>query len=162
MSEAFLPPGFQPPLEVRVGHYVLRPLTEEYVEADLAAVNSSLELIRVTRGGSWPKHTIELEEDRADLVEHRQEFERRGSFAYAILSPDGATCAGSVYVYPPNHPFDDSDKSGIPADADAVISFWASRAAYDEGFYPVLYDFVSKWIATEWPFHKPYIASRLP
>ncbi len=161
MTKEFIPADFEPPVEARIGRYVLRPLTEDYADADLAAVNSSVELIRETRGGTWPQTRITLEDDHADLIEHRQEFERRSSFAYAILSEDQSSCVGSVYVYPPNHPFDDSDKSLIPEDADAVVSFWASQAAYDDGFYPVLNAFVAKWLHNEWPFKAPYISNKL-
>jgi hypothetical protein len=160
MAEVFVPADFQAPLEVRLGQYVLRPLSELYVEADLAAVNSSMDLIRQTRGGTWPSKPITLEEDREDLIEHHRQFKERLAFAYAILSEDAKVCAGSVYIYPPNHPFDDSDKSLMPANADATVSFWTSQQAYDEGFYPTLYSFVTAWLKKDWPFIRPYISNK--
>jgi len=159
--KTFIPPDFQPPTEVRIGAYVLRPLTEQYVELDLAAVNSSIDLIRRIRGGTWPRGVITLDEDRADLIQHREEFEQRTSFAYAILSADEKTCAGSVYVFPPNHPFDENDKSGMSPDAEAVVSYWVSQAAYDAGFHPELRAFVAEWARNDWPFAKVHIVDLL-
>lgn len=156
-----MPDDFRPPTEIRIGQYVLRPLTEAYVDIDLAAVNSSIDLIRETRGGTWPNEAVSREEDYADLVEHRKQFERRVAFAYSVLTLDEAECLGCVYIYPPNHPFDSSDKSAMPEGADAVISFWVSQSAYDAGFYPVLQHFVDGWVHQEWPFRKPFIANKL-
>lgn len=160
MSEAFVPANFQPQLEARVGQYVLRPLTEAYLAQDLAAVNSSVETIRQVRGGTWPKGPITEEEDRSDLVEHGRQFREHISFAYSVLTEDESECVGCVYVYPPNHPFDDSDKSAMPADADAVVNMWVTKAAYDAGFYPVLYSFVTEWMAQVWPFKRPFVSNQ--
>lgn len=161
MAEMFVPEAFEPPLEVRVGQYVLRPLSEVYLDVDLAAVNSSVDIIKETRGGTWPRGAITAEEDRTDLVEHRRQFEAREAFAYTIVTEDDSVCAGSVYVYPPNHNFDDSNKSGMPEDADAVINFWVTQKAYNEGFYPVLYGFVEEWTKDRWPFQRPFISNKL-
>ena len=161
MSRLFVPDNFEVPVEVRVGQYVLRPLSEVYAEIDLAAVNSSLELIRETRGGSWPAREVSFAEDEGDLREHRNLFEHRSAFAYSVLSEDEKTCAGSVYINPPHHPFDDTDQSSIPADADAAVSFWVSQRAYDKGFYPVLQRFVEQWLRQSWPFQKPFIVNKL-
>ncbi|HKR81536.1 MAG TPA: hypothetical protein VJR27_00880 [Candidatus Saccharimonadales bacterium] len=159
MTEAFIPAEFHPPLEARVGQYVLRPLTEAYLAQDLAAVNASAETIRKVRGGTWPKGAITEEEDHADLVEHGRQFRERAAFAYSVLTQDERECAGCVYIYPPRHPFDDSDQSAMPADADAAVSMWVTRAAYETGFYPVLYGFVTEWIAQAWPFKRAYYSN---
>ena len=136
------------------------PLTEAYLDVDLEAVNSSIDLIRETRGGTWPQKEVGRDEDFSDLVEHHRQFDERISFAYSVLTEDETECVGCVYIYPPNHPFDDSDKSGMPEDTDAVVNFWVSQAAHDNGFYPVLSEFVVKWIKDAWPFRRPYISNR--
>jgi len=155
-------PDFAPPLQAHVAGHRIVPLTEAHVDIDVVAINSSLETIRALRGGTWPPGPISAEDDRSDLIVHRQEFEQRGSFAYIVLSDDGQTSAGCIYVYPPNHPFDDSDKSGMPENADAAISCWVTQAAYDRGLYPVIYRFIEEWLRTDWPFERPYLSSRRP
>jgi RimJ/RimL family protein N-acetyltransferase len=159
-QKLFVPTSFHPPLEVHIGQYLLRPLTEKHAKIDRDAVNSSIDLIRRTRGGTWPAEAISLEDDTADLIAHRQEFEQRSSFAYTVVDQDESECVGCVYIYPPNHPFDGSDKSRMPEDADAAVSFWVSQAAYEQGFYPVLRDFLQQWIKQEWPFKNVYYPNK--
>lgn len=153
---------FSPPLQARVAGCRVVPLTERYVEADVAAINSSLAKIKELRGGTWPSGPIGLDEDRNDLIVHREEFERRGSYAYAIIGEDGKASAGCIYIYPPNHSFDGSDRSAMPSDADAAVSCWVTQAAYDRGLYPIVYRFIEEWLRTSWPFQRPYISSRKP
>ncbi|CAN7675652.1 hypothetical protein LJR230_005197 [Trinickia sp. LjRoot230] len=160
-SHAFSP-DFNPPRQARVAGYRVVPLTEDHLEADVAAINSSLAKIKELRGGTWPSGPIDRDEDRNDLIVHREEFERRGSYAYCIISEDGKTSAGCIYIYPPNHSFDDSDRSAMPSDADAAVSCWVTQAAYDRGLYPVVYRFIEEWLRTSWPFQRPYISSRNP
>ncbi len=77
------------------------------------------------------------------------------------LTHDEKIYAGSVYVFPPNHPFDESDKLGMPPDAEAVVSYWVSQAAYDDGFHPELRAFVADWVKDAWPFPKVHIVDLL-
>lgn len=160
-SRAFSP-DFNPPRQARVAGYRVVPLAEHHLEADIAAINSSLAKIKELRGGTWPSGPIDRDEDRKDLIAHKEEFERCGSYAYCIISEDGKTSAGCIYIYPPNHSFDDSDRSAMPSDADAAISCWVTQAAYDRGLYPVVYRFIEEWLRTSWPFQRPYISSRNP
>lgn len=153
---------FNPPREARIAGYLIVPLAEHHVDMDVAAINSSLEKIKELRGGTWPSGPVDLDDNRRDLIVHQQEFERRTSFTYIILSEDEQTSAGCIYIYPPHHPFDESDKSGMPANADAAISCWVTQAAYDEGLYPKVHHFVGEWLRTDWPFERPYFSSRKP
>ena len=161
MTETFIPVDFIPPREAAIGEYVLRPLAERYVDADMEAVNSSVDTIRETRGGKWPQQPVTRDENLGDLIEHERLFDERSAFAYSVFNPDGSEYIGCVYIYPPNHPFDDSDKSGMPPESDAVVNFWVAKAAFDRGVYPALFKLVSKWISEDWPFHNPYISNKL-
>ena len=51
---SFLPPTFTPPATLTHPDFIARKLAARDVDLDYAAVMSSLEIIRKTRGGSWP------------------------------------------------------------------------------------------------------------
>ena len=53
-----LPDGFVAPNSLVFENLVAIPLNRKDVEADMEAVNSSLEVIRETRGGSWPAEAL--------------------------------------------------------------------------------------------------------
>lgn len=156
----FVEPDFTPPLEARVSNYLLRPLVPQDVEADCAAVNASVELIRQTRGGTWPRGPITVEEDLGDLREHERLFQANEAFAYTIVDQLTAECAGCFYLYPPHHPLDDTDQTDLKTDADAVVSFWVTPEAYQDGLYVALFPFTEAWLRSAWPFHSPYIVNR--
>ena len=144
-----VPDDFSVPLTLETPGFRLEPLGPEHNERDHDAWMSSIDHIRATPGmdawaGEWPVR-MSLEDNRSDLIQHADEFERRERFAYSIL--DGDEVVGCLYIDPPTR-----------ADHDAEVLSWvrASRADLDEPVWRA----VSKWLADEWPFENPYYADR--
>ncbi|MBK5266475.1 MAG: N-acetyltransferase [Acidimicrobiia bacterium] len=138
VPESFVGPGFR-----------LEPLAAAHNERDHAAWMSSIEHILATPGsetwgGSWPV-PMTLEENLSDLNRHAKEFAERVAFAYSIL--DGDDVVGCLYIKPT-----DMD------DHDVEVKSWvrASRAELDR----VVWEAVSDWLATVWPFLNPCYAPR--
>jgi hypothetical protein len=96
-----------PPPSLESDDFVLEPLGPEHNEADYAAWSTSLDHIRATPGfradhwggDDWP-YPMSLDQNRADLVEHAEEFARGEAFAYTVLDPSTRDVIGCVYVDP--------------------------------------------------------------
>ena len=145
----FVPDAFEPPAGLDHESFRLRPLGPEHNESDYAAWTSSIEHIHATpgyEGAKWP-HPMTLEQNRADLIEHADEFAARKGFTYTVLALDDETVIGCLYIYP-------SDRPGV----DAKVRSWV-RAA-DARLDPVLYRVVTDWFATSWPFERIDYAAR--
>ncbi len=146
MSEAFVPIDFEVPLAFRGPGFHLEPLGPVHNERDHQAWMSSIDHIKATPGmdmRSWPS-PMTLEENLGDMEMHAKEFTNRKSFTYSIL--DGDMVIGCVYIYPADD------------DHDAVVRSWVteSRSEMD----PVVWEALSGWLATEWPFGEFSYASR--
>ena len=76
-----------------------------------------------------------------DMLNEQGRFDRRESFAYAVLTEDGQREMGCVYVRP-------SDKAGF----DAQVALWVTKADFDAGFDEELFEWTLKWIEEAWPF----------
>ena len=144
----FVPADFVVPLRLETPQFRLEPLGPEHSDADYGAWSSSVEHIHATPGweeSSWPRD-MTLEENRADLQWHADDFENRSGFTYTVLDPSGDV-VGCVYIYL------------APDDRhDAQVASWvrASCAELDEP----LWQAVSEWLATEWPFESADYAPR--
>lgn len=138
--EPFIPDAFDPPLGLADPRFVLEPLGPQHNERDYVAWTSSMEHIKATPGfvgRSWP-HEMTLEENRADLERHQQEFADRTGFTYTVLDPADGDVVGCLYIYPPK------DEPGVR------VSSWvrADRAELDVP----LAQAVADWLRTAWPF----------
>ena len=127
----------------------LEPLGPEHNERDHEAWMSSIDHILATPGmdawnAQWPI-PMSLEANLSDLVRHREEFDRREEFAYSIL--DGDDVVGCLYIDP---------TSQIGADAHALSWVTVARADLDAA----VWQFVSRWLAEDWPFESVIYASR--
>ena len=144
----FVPLDFVVPLGLETPQFRLEPLGPQHNDADYRAWSSSMEHIRETPGweeSSWPRQ-MTLEENRADLQRHADDFENRSGFTYTVLEP-GGDVVGCVYIYP------------VPDGShEARVFSWvrASRAELDGP----LWQAVSNWLAAEWPFEKVDYAAR--
>jgi hypothetical protein len=148
---SFVPASFVPPLGLEHPAFRLRPLGPEHNASDHAAWSSSIDHIRATpgfEGLSWP-HAMTLEENRADLVRHADDFAARTGFTYTVLAPtdDASTVIGCVYIYP-------SETPGY----DARVRSWV-RAA-DADLDPVLSRAVADWLRDDWTFGRVEYAPR--
>lgn len=148
MFTPLVPSSFTVPEKLVTPEFTFRKLTYHDTEIDYKAVMSSIDIIKQTRGGSWPEETLTFEDDQIDLAWHQREFENRSSFAYTIVSPDGSECLGCLYLYQPG--FRAPAEPGTQVD----LSFWVTQTAYDQGLYPVVYKTLDSWLQSAWPFKK--------
>jgi len=118
-----------------VGEYVWNILEPEILDSDYGA------LMHVV-GRSGPVK-IAKDEDYGELKRHRWEFQHLTSFAYGILTPDGAEEVACVYVNP-------SKKR----DYDAAVRILMTERGAKEGLDSVLLEKVREWVKTSWPFAK--------
>lgn len=135
---------------------VARPLSREDLEADLQGVNTSIDIIQKTRGGSWPSEELTKEFDFLDLAWHEREFRDANSFAYVVYDTQG-DYVGCVYIYAMGVR---TDLSGSTEQYDADVSWWVTRAKYDAGYYEKLYTAVQDWLRL-FPFTKVYYSNKV-
>jgi hypothetical protein len=141
-SEAFVPADFAVPTRVEGPGFKLVPLGPDLVRIDFEAYMSSIEHLQktFTRSTAWPHPNISDADAMKDMVTEQGRFQRRESFAYAVLTPDGKRERGCVYVYP----------SPVPG-YDAMVTLWVTKAEFDAGFDAELYAWTRQWIARAWP-----------
>lgn len=144
-GSAFIPSQFEPPVLVETDDFILVPLGPDLVDVDFAAYMSSIEHLQQTfsRSGGWPHENITDEDAMQDMLNEEERFNKRESFAYAVLTKDGTRELGCVYVRP-------SDKAGY----DAVVSLWVTKAEFDAGFDEELYAWTQQWVEESWPFEE--------
>lgn len=148
MTTPLVPKDFQVPEKLETPDFIIRKLCFTDAELDYKAVMSSVDLIKRTRGGSWPSPDLTFIDDQIDLAWHQREFEHRTSFAYTVMSPDEKECLGCLYLYPPRY------RNETSKDADVDVSFWVTQKAYDKGLYVILYKTLDNWLKSTWPFKK--------
>jgi RimJ/RimL family protein N-acetyltransferase len=150
MSE-FVPRDFDIPRRLETPQFVLEPLGPEHNDRDYDAWRSSMEHIRATPGweeSSWPRE-MTLDENRADLQRHTDDFRNRTGFTYTVLDPASRDVVGCVYLYPCRD---------VDVDVDARARSWV-RASHAELDAP-LWRAVSEWLASDWPFGSVEYAPR--
>ena len=84
-----------------------------------------------------------------ELGWHQTEFELRTSFAYTVISLDEEQVLGCMYIYPCRHP-----------EHDVQITMWVRESESDTGLDEHLYETVTRWIESEWPFANPVYPGR--
>ncbi len=149
------PSGFQAPTELKHEGLVAKPLTRNDLKADMEAVNSNLEIIRQTRGGSWPAEAVTEEFDFLDLAWHEREFRDSSSFAYVIYN-DAGKYIGCFYLYPMGHRTELSEEL---MDYDMDASWWVTAEAHEKGYYEKLYKALQQWL-TDFPVQKIYYSNK--
>jgi hypothetical protein len=139
--DEFVPPDFDVPQRLETPEFVLEPLGPEHNELDYAAWTSSMEHIAATPGwqdSRWPRE-MTLDENRADLERHADDFRNRTGFTYTVLDPESRDVIGCVYIYP----LRDGEE-----DARALSWVRASRSELDVALWRA----VSGWLESDWPF----------
>ena len=149
-----LPPGFTPPRELTYEDIRASTLTRDDLDDDVRGINASLELIRRTRGG-WPDAAVTAEDDYVDLVWHELEFREGYSFSYVLRRDDGRYL-GCAYLYPMGRRVPLTDEL-IRHDVD--VSWWVTTEAYGLGYYGTVYEALTRWVETEFPFTSPYVSN---
>ncbi|WP_296721734.1 twin-arginine translocation pathway signal protein [Erythrobacter sp.] len=149
-SYPFVAEEFTVPEELVTPDFRLRMLTVNDVVRDFEAVVASTPHLSklFPSSGGWPTG-LTLEDNLIDLGWHQREFTRRRSFAYTVLSPDGAKVIGCVYINP-------TRKVGYDAD----VTFWARESFQGDPADRALEAAVRAWVATEWQFANPAFPGR--
>ena len=147
MSEPFVSPGFTVPTESSGSAFRFEPLGPHHNERDYVAWSTSIHHIRATPGfeeSDWP-HPMSLEQNRADLIRHQEDFVARRGFTYSIL--DGDEVIGCLYIYPPRL-----------EGTDAHVTSWVTetRRELDD----IVWRETSSWLAECWPFRNPHYSAR--
>lgn len=139
----FVPASFAVPTLAEGPGFKLVPLGPALVKIDYDAYMSSIDHLQktFTRSTDWPTAGITDADAMKDMETEQGRFQRRESFAYGVLTPDGRRERGSVYVSP----------SPVPGH-DAVVRLWVTKADYDAGFDAELYAWVTDWVRAKWPF----------
>lgn len=151
-----IPNGFVAPERLTYENIVAVPLKRVHLQDDLKAVNSSIETIQQTRGGSWPAEELTEEFDFLDLAWHEREFRDANSFAYVVYDMDGEY-VGCVYIYPMGVRTKLSEEL-LQYDAD--VSWWVTKEKYENGDYEKLYEAIRFWVK-EFPFSTIYFSNKL-
>jgi len=138
----FVPAEFAIPKPFATAEYKLVPLGPAVAKIDYEAYMSSIDFIRSTMGGNWPRPGLTLEDQAKDMAGEKAQWDERKSFPYAVLTPDGSRELGCFYLRP-------SNKQGY----DAVATFWTTKAAHDKRLDAKLLTDMKVWTAKEWPFH---------
>ena len=84
-----LPDGFSAPAELAFGDVRAKAISRADLDEDVRGINASIELIRRTRGGTWPTGPVTADNNYIDLVWHECEFRDGGSFTYALYDRSG-------------------------------------------------------------------------
>jgi len=149
---AFVPADFTAPDELISPPFRLEPLGPRHNSADYAAWTSSIEHISATpgfAGRGWPDPGMSAEENLSDLRRHADDFARRTGFTYTVIEAASGEIIGCVYIYP--YPAGSEDH-------DADVRSWVrgDRAGLDAA----LYQTVTTWLSSAWPFRAVSYAPR--
>ena len=150
-----LPDGYAAPKELTYEDLVIRAITRDDLDDDVQGINASLDLIRATRGGTWPTEPVTAEYNYVDLVWHELEFRDGDSFTYVARRTDG-TYLGCVYLYPMGRRRPLTEEL-LAYDVD--VSWWVTPEAYERGDYGTLHRALRHWLAEEFPFTAPFYSN---
>ena len=151
-----LPQDFKAPQELSYEDIVAKPLSRQDLIADMNAVNSSLDLIRQSRGGTWPSEAVSEEFDLLDLAWHEREFRDGSSFAYVVYNKAG-TYVGCFYLYGMGHRAALTDDL---LDFQVDASWWVDTKAYESGYYKKLQSALKTWLSDQFGFTKIYYSNK--
>jgi hypothetical protein len=153
---SFVPDDFDVPRSLAGEGFRLEPLGPEHNEDDYRAWTSSISHIRATpgfQGRSWPVPDMTPAQNLGDLERHAADFAGRSGFTYTVRATGSDEVIGCIYIYP-----DASVASGASVASVADVRSWVSadHAALDLA----LYEAVSEWLRSAWPFAAVRYASR--
>lgn len=151
-----LPPGFTMPRELAYEDVKLYTLTRADVKDDVAGINSSMEIIRKTRGGNWPEEPMVEDFNFVYDAWHELEFEEGYSFTYVIRDTNGAYL-GCCYFSPMGR------RTPLTRELlgyDVDVSWWVTSTAYEHGYYAKVYRALRHWFTSVLPFEQPYYSNK--
>lgn len=147
--------NFSAPTVLEYEDLKAKTLTRDDLKADIEGVNSSIELIRKTRGGSWPSEPVSEDFDLLDLAWHEREFRDGTSYAYVVYNDKGEYI-GCFYLYPMGVRTELTEEL-MNYDIDA--SWWVTNKAYREGYYEKLYEAIQSWLS-DFPIQNVFYSNR--
>lgn len=150
-----LPPGYTPPRRLIHDDIRASAISRADLEEDVRGINSSIELIRRTRGGDWPTDVVTAEFNYVDLVWHELEFREGYSFTYVVRDADDRYL-GCCYLYPVGRRVSLTEEM---MQHDVDVSWWVTADAYERGYYAKVYGALVRWISTAFPFTSPYFSN---
>ncbi|MGI9002807.1 MAG: GNAT family N-acetyltransferase [Pseudonocardia sp.] len=152
-----LPAGYTAPAELAHDDIRARAISRADLQADVAGINASIDIIHRTRGGDWPTEPVTEEFDFVDLVWHELEFREGDSFTYAVYDGDDHYLGlGCCYLYPMGR------RAPLTAELvrhDVDVSWWVTPEAYLRGYYAKLHRALRHWLATAFPFRNAYYSN---
>ncbi|MBQ4849374.1 hypothetical protein [Pseudoalteromonas sp. MMG012] len=95
----------------------------------------------------WPKADMTLEENRASLAQHHQEFKEQIAFAFSVFSVSNNQCIGSVYL----------DASRCD-DFDCELYYWLDAGCLE--LEATLEKSICDWIEHAWGLPKIALVGR--
>ena len=93
-----LPAGVDPTAKLEYDDICARAISRADNDDDVQGINAGIELIRRTRGGSWPTEPVSVDFDYVDDVWHECEFREGGPFTCAVYDSRGQY-PGCCYLY---------------------------------------------------------------
>jgi hypothetical protein len=138
-AQPLVPDSFAVPKTFATKTYKLVPLGPQVAELDYKAYMSSVDHIRKTQGGNWPRPDLTMADQAKDMAGEQAQWDTRRSFPYAILTLDGSRELGCFYLRP-------SAKEGY----DAAATFWVTKEEFDKGFEEQLQKDMKAWLAEVW------------
>ncbi|PMG52205.1 hypothetical protein [Shewanella sp. 10N.286.52.B9] len=146
----FIPKDFEAPINLETDIFHICPLDTNVANLDYEAVMSSTTELQgiFGRDFSWPKPNMTLEESITSLKVHEQEFKTKKAFAYSVLNTDRNKCFGSIYIDPSRS-----------KQFDCEVYYWIRSDSIV--LQEKLFNVVSKWLKSQWPFQKVAYPGRL-
>lgn len=130
-------------------------ITRADLHDDVQGINASLDLIRRTRGGSWPTGPVTAEGNYVDLVWHEAEFRDGTSYTY-VLRDDRGAYLGCLYLYPMGRR---TPLTPELAHHDVDVSWWVTPTAYAAGRFQEVREALDAWLRDPLWFASPYVSN---
>jgi hypothetical protein len=157
IKKLLLPEKFTAPSRLVYDDIVATAITRADLGDDVRGINASIDLINETRGGGWPTEAVTEAFNYVDLVWHELEFREGTSFTYVVRDAQQGYL-GCAYFYPMGRRTALSEEL-LGYDVD--VSWWVTPPAYEKGYYNKLHDALGAWLASEFPFWRPYLSNRV-
>jgi hypothetical protein len=141
MKQDFISTTFEPPREFNTDLFHFTVLEDKWAEQDYEAVMSSQHRLKGIFGpeNDWPKKEMTLTENIKSLKVHKQEFESRQAFAYAVFNHRKNKYLGCVYIDP---------SQSFQYDCKVYLWVRDNAIVLDKP----LYQTVHNWLKKEWAF----------
>ncbi|MCR2763342.1 N-acetyltransferase [Microbacterium sp. zg.B48] len=144
------------PSRLETDEFFLRPITAADAPRDHEAIMETRVDLRTWEQSSWPADDFTVEANRKDLADLEQRHVERRAFTYTLLTPDGTTCLGCVYIFPTTATFlTRATVSPVAGEAqwaeiDAVVYFWIRQSRIASAMDVRLLAALRTWLDETW------------